>query len=109
METTYNYDVFNGTANDPDPGPDPFLVEANIYYFQMADGRQAATKLLHVWALDNNLLIRFSFVSVPLAWGGPIQINAAPQSQDFYHSAQAFQVVSAVAGAVAWYQVLGMW
>lgn len=109
METTYQYNVWNGNAPDPAVGADPFLNETTVYQFTNPDGSSAATKILHVWAVDQNLLIRFSYRSATLVWGDPITIQAAAQSQDFFHSAQAWQVVNAVFGATAWYQVLGMW
>ena len=103
METTYSYDSFKGNAPDPSGGADPFSALTVVYYFTQP------TKIIHVWCVDNDLLIRFSFTSDPLKWKEGIQLKDAPQSQDFYHSAQAFQVVNAVTGATAWYQVVGMW
>ena len=111
METTYNYNRFTGQAPDPSGGTDPFsaLVAGQTYFFTHPDGSGAGTKILQIWARDQNMLIRFSFTSAVLNWGDPIQIWDAPQSQDFYHSAQAFQVVNVVAGATATYQVVGLW
>lgn len=105
METTFDSDTFSDDAPDPMAGADPFgaLTDADAIYFT------SATKILHVWAVNNHLLIRFSFRRDELDWKDPIQINNAPQSQDFYHSAQAFQVVGLEIGATAWYQVVGMW
>lgn len=104
METTFDSDTFSGDdAGDPSGGPDPFSHGPTVNYFT------SATKILHIWAVRNNMLIRFSFTRDVLRWKSPIQINDAPQSQDFYHSAQAFQIVNLTAGAAAWYQVVGMW
>jgi hypothetical protein len=105
METTYNYDVWNGNANDFTAGAigaARFANEAVTYFTQ-------PTKILHIWAVDNDLIIRFSFRRDVLEWNDGIVIRAASQSQDFYHSAQAWQVVNREIGATAWYQVLGMW
>lgn len=105
METTYDSDTFSGDAPNPSGGADPFsaLTDADAIYFR------SATKILHIWANNNHLLIRFSFRRDVLTWKDPIRIFDAPQSQDFYHSAQAFQVVGLEIGATAWYQVVGMW
>lgn len=110
METTWNYNRWTGNAPNPSGGADPFSAETTIYTFQTSAGVTAATKILHVWSWDEALLIRFSFrIGDDLDWGDPIEIPAAAQSQDFYHSAQAWQVVSLVGGATARYQVVGMW
>lgn len=101
METTYNSQTYSGNA--PDPAPGDMWAGITTYYFDNA------TKIIHVWARNNNLLIRFSFTRDALSWHDAIQINDAPQSEPFYHCAQAFQVVNAAAGAVAWFQVVGMW
>ncbi len=110
METTYNSNTFNteltGAISDPSgiaTAPFSLLTDADAHYFANA------TKIIHIWAVDNHAIIRFSFRRDVLTWQPPIVIRNAPQSQDFYHSAQAFQIVNFEIGAVAWYQVVGMW
>lgn len=107
METTYESQTYSGLAPNPAVGAD-IWAGITINYFNNA------TKILHIWSRANDILIRFSFTSdaVPggvLRWNDFIQINDAPQSEPLYHSAQAFQVVNQTSGAVAWFQVVGMW
>lgn len=102
METTYNSQTESGNAPDPAVGGD---IWASIPSYTFRN----ATKILHVWARNNDIFIRFSFTSDVVNWNDPIQINDAPQSEPFYHSAQMFQVVNVVTGATAWFQVVGFW
>lgn len=107
METTYQSQTYSGNAPNEAVGPD-IWAGITVYYFNNA------TKIIHVWSRLNDLLIRFSFTSDAVAggvlnWNDPIQVNDAPQSEPFYHSCQAFQVINQTAGAVAWFQVVGMW
>ena len=102
METTYNSQTYNGSAPNPTAGAD-IWAGLPVYYFNNA------TSIIHVWGRNNDLLIRFSFTRDTLSWHDPIQINNAPQSEPFYHSAQAFQVVNVTTGAIAWFQVVGFW
>lgn len=113
METTYNYDSYYGDVPlDAVSALDPFQnhVDAtDTYYFLDLEGNNRATKIIQVWSVNNDSYIRFSFRFDDLTWKKAIRIVDAPQSQDLFHSAMAFQVCNVIPGAAAWFQVVGLW
>jgi len=103
METTYTYEVFDGTAPNPPTGVYMQGDWTGIPEYAFTSG----TKILMVWTHNNRAVYRFTFDGV--TYGDDIILYDAPQAEPLYMSAQRFQVQNHVNGSFAVWQVMGQW
>ena len=104
METTYEYEVFNGVAPNPGggvyPGPNAWTGIPELVF-------ATGTVIIMAWIHDQRAVVRFAFDGV--TYGDDIVLYPALQAEPFYLSAQSVQVINFTNGSFANYQIMGQW